>query len=175
MNMPGMNVGNPGMGGIPMANNMPNGALPKQEEVLEAEQKLNNWIYGYFLQREQWDLARYLKNSNLVFSPALANNEDEMNGVTEDSKSGISDKKPADLPIAKSALDENGGSLLQGWFALFWDMFSAQRHRSDASKNANHLVEQNKVSGFLVPGISAKIIESYTDKTESKCIGRWQE
>ena len=149
MNMPNMNVGNPSMGSISMAKNMPNGALPKQgidQDSEEADSKLNNWIYGYFLQREQWDLARSLKSSGLTFSPALTNSEEEMNGVTEDSKNGISEKKPHDLPIAKSALDENGGSLLQGWFALFWDMFSAQRRRPEASTNANHLVDQNKVS-----------------------------
>ncbi|KAG8533769.1 uncharacterized protein KY384_001510 [Bacidia gigantensis] len=129
--MPGMNAGNPAMGGMQMANNMPNGAIinkgPEQDVIPDMDSKLNQWIYGYFLEKEQWDLAH------------------EMNGVSEDSKSGLGDKRPHDLPAAKGALDAQGGSMLSCWFALFWDMFSASRRAG--SKSANHLLEQNKAEG----------------------------
>ena len=150
MNMAGMNPGNPGMGGMSsMMNNLPNGATPRQnggQEGVEYEARLNTMMYGYFLDKKQWDLARSLKNSNLTFLPPIENSEEELNGVGEDSKNGIADdRKPADLPSAKGALGIQGGSFLLGWWSLFWDMYSAQQGSPLASKGANHLMAQNKV------------------------------
>ena len=154
MNMAGMNPNMPAMGGMPMMNNMPNGAMPRQvdeEENLETnEAKLNHWIYAYLLDKQQWDLARSLKNSSLRFEPPLGNPDEEMNGVIEDSTNNITDnKKPADLPSAR-AMDGQGGSLLPSWFALFWDMFDAQRGKPGASQGARQVIEQNRVSQLSV-------------------------
>ena len=149
MNMPGMNPGNPAMAGMPMMNNIPNGTPPRQNSSSESanyESKLNSWIYGYLIEKRQWDLARGLKGSGLLFDPILENPEEEINGVDEDSKNGITDnKRPPDLPSAKKVQDVQGGSLLLSWFSLFWDMYAAQRHHPEASKAANHLWAQNKV------------------------------
>lgn len=148
LNMPGMNPSMPGMGNMPM-NNLPNGAMPRQmddEETMETnEAKLNHWIYAYFLDKQQWDAARSLKNGSLRFEPPLGNADEEMNGVNEDSKSNINDsKRPADLPSARGG--HEGGSLLPSWFNLFWDMFDAQRGGKAASAGARQVIDHNRVS-----------------------------
>ncbi|MDI1490204.1 MAG: hypothetical protein OHK93_001404 [Ramalina farinacea] len=147
LNMPGMNPSMPGMGNMPM-NNLPNGAMPRQmddEETMETnEAKLNHWIYAYFLDKQQWDAARSLKNGSLRFEPPLGNADEEMNGVNEDSKSNINDiKRPADLPSAKGGHD--AGSMLPSWFNLFWDMFEAQRGNKAASAGARQVIDHNRV------------------------------
>ena len=151
MNVPAMNAGNPSMAGMPMMNSIHNGTPPRQSSSLEGvnyEHKLNSWIYGYLIEKKQWDVARGLRNSGLIFDPILENPEEEMNGVDEDSKNGITNnKRPTDLPSAKHIQDVQGGSLLLSWFSLFWDMFAAQRHPAEASKAANHLWTQHKVCG----------------------------
>lgn len=143
LNMPGVNPN------VPMANmpvmNMPNGAMPRQmddEETMETnEAKLNHWIYAYFIDKQQWDAARSLKNGSLRFEPPLGNADEEMNGVNEDSKNNINDsKRPADLPSPR------GDSLLPSWFNLFWDMFDAQRGKQGASAGARQVIDHNRVS-----------------------------
>ncbi|KAL9101278.1 MAG: hypothetical protein Q9163_003450 [Psora crenata] len=135
------------MGGMPMMSNMPNGAMPRQvgeQEGINYDARLNAWIYGYLLDKGQWELARSFKNSNLTFEPPLVKCDEDINGVNEDNKSG-DNKKPDDLPSARHAQDEQGGSMLLSWFTLFWDMYAAQRRRPEASKGANHLMEQNRI------------------------------
>lgn len=156
MNMAGMNQGNPAMAGMPMMNNgnLPNGPMPKQNggpEGQDYDAKLNSWIYGYLLEKEQWELARKLMNSSLTFQPPLEHSEEETNGVNEDSKNGVMDnKRPGDLPSGKHVQDVQGGSLLLSWFSLFWDVFAAQRGSPEASRGANHLMAQNKVCMIIV-------------------------
>ena len=149
MNMAGMNPGNPTMAAMPIMNNMPNGAMPRQnggQEAVEYETRLNHMIYGYFCDKQQWDLARSLKNSSLAFSPPLENSDEELNGVAEDSKNGVADnRKPPDLPTAKQGHDQKGGSFLLGWWSIFWDMYAAQNNHAQASKGANHIWAQKKV------------------------------
>ena len=147
MNMAGMNPGNPALGGLPMMNNMPNGAMPRQggeQDGISYDAKLNVWIYAYLLDKGQWDVARSFKNSNLTFEHPLVDRDEDINGNAEDTKNGDS-KKPNDLPSTRHGQDAQGGSLLLSWFSLFWDMYAAQRRMPEASKGANHLVEQNRV------------------------------
>ena len=156
INMAGMNTGN-SVGGMPMMhNNMQNGAMPRQpggDQQQQAQQseneKLNTWIYSYLMEQKQYEVARALKSSSLVFYPPILNAEDEVNGVSEDTKHGVLDKqKPPDLPVIKHGIDQDGASLLSGWFAVFWDTWSAVSKRADASKAATQLIEQNRVGQF---------------------------
>lgn len=151
MNMAGFNANNAALGNMPMANAMPNGAvrMPEEQQTEETnyEGRLNSLIYEYFCNKGQYDSARALKNSNMPFDPPL---EGEVNGMDDgmhtDSKNGIDKNRPDDLPTAKSVLDDGqGGSFLLGWFALFWDIYFAQRKSNRASNNAVQYVQQTQV------------------------------
>ena len=146
MAMGGMNPGNPTMGGgMPMMNNVANGAQirqPDDHEETNYEARLNTYIYGYFLKKKQWDLARSLKNSGEVFEPPIVHGEGNTNGAeNEDSKDGIDSKRPPDLPQVS---DEPGYSFLLNWFALFWDIYWAQHRSNRATSNATQFVTMSQ-------------------------------
>lgn len=150
MNMVGFNAGNGALGNMPMPNHGPNGVvgrMPDDHEETNYEAKLNAYIYGYFCFKGKWDLARALKDSGVEFEPPLVN--DNTNGANDsmqtDSKDDIDLKKPEDLPHVHNLGDGQGNSFLSSWFALFWDIFSAQRKSTRASANANHYVNQTQV------------------------------
>ena len=173
--MAAVNPGNPAMGGMPMMNNMQNGVMPRpggEQGGINYDARLNAWIYGYLLDKGQWELARSLKNSNLVFEPPLSNGDEDINGASEDTKTGDK-KKPDDLPSARHAQDEQGGSMLLSWFSLFWDMYAAQRRRPEASKGANHLMEQNRVrelSAIIIMSASAYLHRCIDKVAKPRCI-----
>ena len=151
MNMGGFNAGNGALGNMPMPNHGPNGVggrMPDDHEDTNYEAKLNAYIYNYFLVKGKWDLARSLKDSGVEFEPRLIN--DNANGANDsmqtDSKDGIDVKRPDDLPDLHQLSDGQGGSFLESWFALFWDIFSAQRKSHRASANAMQYVQQTQVS-----------------------------
>ena len=150
MNMAGFNAGNGALGNMPMSNHGPNGVggrMPDEHEDTNYEAKLNAYIYGYFCVKGKWELARALKDSGVEFEPPLMN--DNTNGTNDsmqtDSKDGIDLKRPDDLPDLPQLSDSQGGSFLSSWFALFWDIFSAQRKSNRASVNAMQYVTQTQV------------------------------
>ena len=150
MNMGGFNAGNGALGNMPMPNHGPNGVggrIPDDHEDTNYEAKLNAYIYGYFCVKGRWELARALKDSGAEFEPPLLN--DNANGANDsmqtDSKDGIDLKRPDDLPDPAHLSDGQGGSFLSSWFALFWDIFSAQRKSNRASANALQYVQQTQV------------------------------
>lgn len=122
--------------------------MPDDHEETNTEAKLNSYIYGYFYNKGKWDMARALKDSGMDFDPPLLN--DNANGANDsvqtDSKDGIDLKRPDDLPDVQNLGDRQGGSFLSSWFALFWDIYFAQRKNSRASANANQYVTQTQVS-----------------------------
>lgn len=153
MNMVGFNAGNPALGTMPMANNVPNGVTGRagtngEENNLEA--KLNSYIYSYFLNKGQWDIARTLKNSGIPFEPPILHTDGDVNGADDsmqtDSKDGIIDtKRPDDLPDIHKQ-DVQSGSFLLNWFGLFWDIYWAQQKQpSRTSTNAMTYVQQTQV------------------------------
>ena len=151
MNMGGFNAGNGALGNMQMPNHGPNGVggrMPEDHEDTNYEAKLNSYIYGYFCVKKQWDLARALKDSGVEFDPPLVN--DHANGANDnmqtDSKDSMDVKRPDDLPDPRQlGEDGQGGSFLSSWFALFWDIFSAQRKSNRASANALQYVTQTQV------------------------------
>ena len=145
----GFNANNGTLGNMPMPNHGPNGVggrIPDDHEDTNNEAKLNAYIYSYFCGKGKWDLARALKDSGLEFEPRLLN--DNANSANDnmqtDSKDGIDLKRPDDLPDV-GLVDAQGGSFLSSWFALFWDIYSAQRKSSRASANASQYVTQTHV------------------------------
>lgn len=179
MNMGGFNAGNGALGNMPMPNHGPNGVggrMPDDHEDTNYEAKLNAYIYNYFCVKGKWELAKALKDSGVEFDPNLGT--DNANGANDnlqtDSKDGIDLKRPDDLPDALS--DGQGGSFLSSWFALFWDIFSAQRKSHRASANALQYVTQTQVRAPHVPH-SAITNPSYSNKpgcaqnSKLKCCG----
>lgn len=150
MNMGGFNAGNGALGNMPMPNHGPNGVgsrIPDDHEDNNYEAKLNAYIYGYFCVKGKWELARALKDSGVEFEPPLVN--DNTNGANDsmqtDSKDGIDLKRPDDLPDFQHLCDGQGGSFLSSWFAVFWDIFWAQRKNTRGSANASQYVTQTQV------------------------------
>ena len=151
MNMGGFNAGNGALANMQMPNHGPNGVggrMPEDHEDTNYEPKLNAYIYGYFCVKKQWDLARALKESGVEFDPPLVN--DHANGANDnmqaDSKDSMDVKRPDDLPDPHQlGGDGQGGSFLSSWFALFWDIFSAQRKSNRASAQALQYVTQTQV------------------------------
>ncbi len=181
MNMGGFNAGNGAIGNMPMPNHGPNGVggrMPDDHEDTNYEAKLNAHIYGYFCAKGKWDLARALKDSGVEFDPPLLN--DNANGANDsmqtDSKDGIDLKRPEDLPEVQNSGDGQGGSFLSSWFALFWDIYSAQRKSHRASANANQYVTQTQVSAPHSP-FYASINPPHSNKpgcvqnSKPKCCG----
>ena len=150
MNMAGFNAGNPALGNIPMPNNGPNGAVRMAEHVdnNSVEAKLNTLIYSYFCEKGQYEPARALKNSGVQFDPPIDGGD--VNGVDDsmhtDSKDNIDKNRPDDLPNVKSAMDDGqGGSFLLSWFALFWDIYFAQRKAPHSKTAALQYVQNSQV------------------------------
>ena len=148
--MGGFNAGNGALGNMQMPNHGPNGVvgrMPEEHEDTNYEAKLNSYMYGYFINKAKWDVARALKDSGLDFDPPLVT--DHANGANDntqtDSKDNMDMKRPDDLPDPPHLGDGQGGSFLSSWFALFWDIFSAQRKSNRASVNAMQYVTQTQV------------------------------
>lgn len=157
MNMAGFNAGNVALGhnNMQMPNNGPNGVARMPEEHVEDanyEGKLNYFIYGYLYNKRLYDAARELKNSGVPFDPSLE--EGDMNGVDNnihtDSKESIDKDRPTDIPEFKGIHDGQGGPFLLSWFALFWDIYFAQRKNNRASNNAMQYVQHVSSQGSIV-------------------------
>ena len=148
--MTAMNAAGGSVSGMPMMNNgMPNG--PRTHHPEETTRgTLNTYIYDYFLKNELWDCARALYQSEVAInlikvSPGLRRDADGNpvnNGVDDSSmdadvKEESDPKRPEDLPIPRIPGDLPQNSLLQDWWCLFWDIFSAQRRKlSKPSENS---------------------------------------
>lgn len=163
-NMPGNMSGfpgHPGLGNMPMPNNMPNGAVGRMgdDHIEEAnyEAKLNSLIYGYFFSRGQYDVARSLKESGASFDPPIVHGDNDLNGADNmhtDTKDGINDlKPPGDLPDVKGLMnDGQGGPFLLSWFTLFLDVYFAQRKDPRATANASLYVDHTQVCAYRFHG-----------------------
>ncbi len=153
INMAGLNGGGGSLGGMPLMNNGTNGATPRvgnDNEEPNYEARLHTFIYDYFLKNEQWECARALYNSGLNMDPPPRPSDDDVNGAADDpmhtdSKDGLGSKRPSDLPLAGNLADQQGNSFLLEWFALFWDVYFAQKKSNRATQHANLYVQHSQV------------------------------
>ncbi|KAL6713948.1 hypothetical protein ACLMJK_008442 [Lecanora helva] len=152
--MAGLNAGNPAFGNMPMPPNGPNGGMRISDERIEEtnyEGKLNMLIYGYLCHKGQYEAARAFKNSGMPFDPAIG--ENDVNGVDEsmhtDSKDNIDKNRPDDLPDVNKQYDGQGGTFLLSWFAIFWDIYFAQRKDKRASNNSMQFIQQSQQQARL--------------------------
>ena len=140
------------MAGVPLMNNGMNGTTPRQgsEDESEFEPRLNAYIYDYFIRNENWECARALMNSNASFHPPLRRDGDA-NGVDDntmqtDSKDDLDSKRPDGLPPTSIQSEVQGPSFLLEWFALFWEVYLAQRKLPKATQQASQYVQHTQVS-----------------------------
>ena len=151
--MAGLNGGGGTLGGMPLMNNGTNGATPRvgnDTEQPDYEARLHHFIYDYFLKNENWECARALITSGLAMDPPPRPNDGDVNGAVDgpmhtDSKDGLDSKRPSDLPPAGAVADQQGNSFLLEWFALFWDVFFAQKKSGRASQHAALYVQHSQV------------------------------
>lgn len=163
MNMGGMNPaqGGPVGGGIMMMNNGAPATPSNSESLDNMKQRLNTYIYDYFLNFGYHDHARalvrdekfdiFLKNKS---SPGGRRKEGEINGVDEntmDTDSKDDPLIPDDLPRPQIPNDCPGSAFLLDWFCLFNDIYraSAQRAKKPGQRDgtaAQQYLDQTQVS-----------------------------
>lgn len=152
--MAGMNGANVPMGAMPIMNNLANGATPRpggEQEDDGYEGKLNAYIYDYFIRKEHFECARAVMNSGMHMLPAPRSRENDINGTDDnamqtDSKDDIDSKRPDDLPPSGVQSDPQAQAFLLEWFGLFWDVYSAQRRKPNATPQAMQFVQHTHVS-----------------------------
>ena len=175
MNMAGMNPAQGGpVGGMMMMNNGAP-ATPSNSESVDMKQRLNTYIYDYFLNFGYHDHARalaqdekfeiYLKQP-MKSSPGGRRKDGEINGVDEnamdtDSKDDL--VIPDDLPRPQVPNECPGSAFLFDWFCLFNDIFraSAQRAKRSGQRDgtpAQTYLDQTQVSSSAHEQINTALI-----------------
>ncbi|KAI4188478.1 MAG: hypothetical protein LQ348_003920 [Seirophora lacunosa] len=152
MNMAVVNgVGAP----MPMMNNGANGATPRpgNEEEPDYNQRLNTYIYDYFVKTQRFDCAKAMLNDGMPLTVDKRRDND-MNGASNmhvDSKDDLESKMPNDLPPAALPTDPHGTSFLLEWFGLFWDVFFANQRKAPlASQQAMQYVQRTQQESRLM-------------------------
>jgi hypothetical protein len=165
MNMTGMNPaqGGPVGGGMMLMNNGAPATPSNSESVDNMKQRLNTYIYDYFLNFGYHDHARALARDEkfdislkqtMKSSPGGRRKDGEINGVDEnamdtDSKDDL--VIPDDLPRPQIPSECPGSAFLFDWFCLFNDIFraSAQRAKRSGQRDgtpAQTYLDQTQVS-----------------------------
>jgi hypothetical protein len=171
MNMGGMNPaqGGPVGGGIMMMNNGAPATPSNSDSIEIMKQRLNTYIYDYFLNFGYHDHARALvldekfeMSLHHKSSPGGRRKEGEINGVDEntmDTDSKDDPLIPVDLPRPQVPNGCPGSAFLLEWFSLFNDIFRASAHRTKKSGQrdgnaAQQYLEQTQVSVAHFPHIA---------------------
>ena len=159
VNMAALNaMGGPVGGAMPMMNN---GGVPANQRAMPPDDsqqraRLNTYIYEYFICNEMYDCARALLNSDqpLNLMKGSPGQQRDANGNPvdgsarsedmEDSKEAIDMKRPDDLPAPNLPRESSQSCFLFEWWSLFWDMFNAQRGKSE-SQNAQRYANYTQV------------------------------
>jgi hypothetical protein len=117
------------------------GPVPRNEADKQDEfrNRLNTYIYDYFLKSGYIDCARALIHNDIPIKTVGPNKtspgnrrDDNINGIDDnamdtDSKDDLAPKWPDDLPRPDLPSDCPANAFLFDWFCLFWDIFQAQR------------------------------------------------
>ncbi|KAK0708629.1 hypothetical protein B0H67DRAFT_345468 [Lasiosphaeris hirsuta] len=164
-NMANMNpMGGPVGAPMPMMNN--SGALPPQggqrHQANDSNRTLlNTYIYEYFIRNGMYDCARqviqYDPNIN-VKKDSPGGRRDEGgnivgNGLGDDpmdtdTKDGLDQKRPDDLPAPNVPNLLPDSCFLYEWFCLFWDVFNSQKGKG-SSNQVNQYVQHTQQQSRL--------------------------
>jgi hypothetical protein len=166
MNMTGMNPaqGGPVGGGMMMMNNGAPATPSNSDSIDIMKQRLNTYIYDYFLNFGYHEHARALARDDkfdistkqpMKSSPGGRRKDGDINGVDEnamdtDSKDDLT-LIPDDLPRPHVPNECPGSAFLFDWFCLFNDIFraSAQRAKKPGQRDgtpAQTYLDQTQVS-----------------------------
>ncbi|KAJ5021590.1 hypothetical protein PSV09DRAFT_2437794 [Bipolaris maydis] len=137
--MAAMNANNGAVDGTPMMRNM---AQPGGKGT-DPTEKLNTYIYDYFLRNKHLNLARAMLECDMKMATEKASPNSKMNGA--DAIEQIDDLPLPSLPPNQVA----DNSFLLDWWVQFWDIYTATKPRSNASKNAIQYVGHNRNLGQL--------------------------
>ena len=137
--MAAMNANNGQVDGTPMMRNM---AHPAGKGT-DPTEKLNTYIYDYFLRNKHISLARAMLECDMKMSTEKASPNTKMNGT--DALDQIEDLPHPALPPNQVA----DNSFLLDWWVQFWDIYQATKPRNAASKNAVQYVGHNRVCDEL--------------------------
>lgn len=126
----------------PMMNNcavpQPAGQRPQQNNHEHKQRLLNTYIYEYFMRNEMFDCARTLLSADpgIKVQDGPNTRRDENGNIIAngdsmdvDSKEGIDSKGSEGLPLPQVPNQTMDNPFLFEWFNLFWDMFTAQKHK----------------------------------------------
>lgn len=133
--MAAMNANNGAVDGTPIMRNM---AQPGGKGT-DPTEKLNTYIYDYFLRNKHIGLARAMLECDMKMATEKASPNNKMNGA--DAIEQIDDLPLPSLPPNQVA----DNSFLLDWWVQFWDIYTATKPRSTASKNAIQYVSHNRV------------------------------
>lgn len=156
---------NPGMGGpvgapMPMMNNgalVPQAGGPRQAQPDSSRTLLNTYIYEYFMRYGLYDCARAVLQAdpNIRVKDGTGNGDGGLAGdlggdsMETDSKDGVDQKRPADLPAPNVPTPVPDSCFLHEWFCLFWDMFNSQKGKGQ-NQPVNQYVHHTQVCSFCV-------------------------
>jgi hypothetical protein len=150
--MAAMNANNAAVDGTPIMGNMPH---PKRVATDPAE-KLNTYIYDYFLRNKHLSLARAMLECDLKMLTEKPSPNNRANGI--DSMDSIEDLPHPQLPQNQVA----DNSFLLDWWVQFWDIYQATKPRNAASKNAAQYINHTRVSNMLM-FVHGGVLTKYTE------------
>jgi len=182
--MAGMNanVGGP-VDGTPIMGNMPRPVRP--QEVFDVREKLNTYIYDYFIRNGHPRLARTMLESDIKMSlkpsskpSPSGRNVNGIDGIDPDARDGLPE---AQLPEGQLA----DNSFLLDWWAQFWDIYNAARRKSPSGEKGAQYITHTRVRAIhmlytrcvaltclLEPYTNAQRSAEPTDDDGQQCHGR---
>lgn len=134
----------------------PNSDTPNNASSVDiSRQKLNTYIYDYFLKHGNHEVARViLKTVDLDLDHNATPDRKDVNGVNDSMDTDSKDiKKPDDLP-SPNVPSASKGSFLYDWWHQFWECFNAQHGRATNTQTAKYLSNvQMQANMAMRPGM----------------------
>jgi hypothetical protein len=112
----------------------------KRMNGTDPTERLNTYIYDYFLRNRHIGLARAMLEGDLKMRTEKPSPNNKPNGV--DSFDSIDDMPLPSLPRDQAC----DNSFLLDWWNQFWDMYTASGARSNANKNTTQYIQHTRVS-----------------------------
>ncbi|KAI4957964.1 hypothetical protein J4E86_005104 [Alternaria arbusti] len=131
---------NGSLNGTPIMGNM---AHPKRMGDQDPKEKLNTYIYDYFLRNRHHTLARAMLDCDLKLNTEKASPNNKPNGASD---IDMPDDLPLPLMPPGQAADN---SFLLDWWVQFWDIFAAARGGGGGPKNAAQYLGHNRNLGHI--------------------------
>ncbi|KAI4943588.1 hypothetical protein J4E91_009225 [Alternaria rosae] len=131
---------NGSLNGTPIMGNM---AHPKRMGDQDPKEKLNTYIYDYFLRNRHHTLARAMLECDLKLNTEKASPNNKPNGASD---LDMPDDLPLPLMPPGQAADN---SFLLDWWVQFWDIFAAARGAGGGPKNAAQYLGHNRNLGHI--------------------------